>query len=1066
MRTWCAVLVVLSIAVGVAVVRFAGPAPAPVEVGDGLALGAADEGVSRAARRRLPEAERVSLRDARDRLLANLDEEFPGRGLVDYGADEVGDAAKSYAMILKAEIRRLRVDGATELSPRGTNALRWIVRSADLDGDGVIGWGVPVAWDAYGDGSTNPPNHEYTISTAIVVDALLDLCDAAPSTREVVLPLIEQSLDPYLDGEAISPSGMPSYSLAEADHRYDCFNPAAYLAGQLQRFANVTLDVERAEQARRLADATIEVLLREHRTTENGHWYWQYSIQEAVPNDLPHACYIVDGILRYAEHGGRLADRFDVPAVLAHLGDFRGESDWRAWPRFREDVGPDPPRLYDLGMALALATDEPALEAEAESLAAFLLRYRRHDGFFRFRPSDARVINEYQAYALLGMTAHLAETPESPRPLEVAGDVWTAEHVNVTDGPQRVPFVRFDSGRGSFEMLLDTDGPTATLQDVDTGRGWTLPTSNLPLSVTAVEGGYVVVTRDFPSSRLGILRVGPPGTKRAADPIAIPERWGDHQFRHAVQLREELLIVLYDPAEGRNEFARLQQRGGTWRFATEATPITFKAALGYEHQPHILSVTVGDTVYLAAGPSTHVVRFVDGELRIDSTYRERETERILELATDGTAVWGLYHDSDRRHARYARSEPEGKPARYALVDLVAGESRELEPGSSMPFDLRVVDGEPRVSRATTPGDLARLFRRDVQSCAASGAMCLGTNNLEGDVIWSQSYYLTGFVDLLEETADIDDPAWRELRDDVAERLHIEMALLDRVLGSEYGLGCRQFATDRQPVVHAVQSGKLLLLLKRYAIVPDAPPLASFASFQRECRQLDGHIEVFAKAEAGQGLPIGRRYLAWPKGCAFPYDGTGIPYNHQNCWAAGMLYRSELTPLSDDETLVATDVAELVLDLEGFRDEPPRQAQRPEDCHWLYWYGPAKTGWSPEDGISVNTPDWYGDGANVALARYRTFDAIAICCLAARFPGLVEGDVLDHLARGVENEGLEPFLVPYLRRVGRDPRIDWSTASYHLRVDRQTDWRNAVWAYAHALRRGTPAAAADRESRRD
>jgi hypothetical protein len=151
------------------------------------------------------------------------------------------------------------------------------------------------------------------------------------------------------------------------------------------------------------------------------------------------------------------------------------------------------------------------------------------------------------------------------------------------------------------------------------------------------------------------------------------------------------------------------------------------------------------------------------------------------------------------------------------------------------------------------------------------------------------------------------------------------------------------------------------------------------------------------------------------------------------------------------TNAARDIAELVLDREGFRDLAPRHQSAARNAdgayHWLYWWGPAKDGWTKGDGVSVNTPDWQGDGENVALARYRTFDAIAVLCAARRFPGVIADDaLLDYFTRAVEEDGLEPFLIPYLRMHKRYPKLNETTVVYHLRVDSQPDWRNAVWSY--------------------
>ena len=108
-------------------------------------------------------------------LLGRIPASHPGRGQADYPGNPVADIPKSYAMVLAAELNRLRA-GAL---PEGDRALirtagQWLLDHCDEDGDGIVGWGLPFAWDAYGDGTTNPADTEYTITTGIVVNALLD----------------------------------------------------------------------------------------------------------------------------------------------------------------------------------------------------------------------------------------------------------------------------------------------------------------------------------------------------------------------------------------------------------------------------------------------------------------------------------------------------------------------------------------------------------------------------------------------------------------------------------------------------------------------------------------------------------------------------------------------------------------------------------------------------------------------------------------------------------------------------------------------------------------------------
>ena len=191
-------------------------------------------------------------------------------------------------------------------------------------------------------------------------------------------------------------------------------------------------------------------------------------------------------------------------------------------------------------------------------------------------------------------------------------------------------------------------------------------------------------------------------------------------------------------------------------------------------------------------------------------------------------------------------------------------------------------------------------------------------------------------------------------------------------------------------------------------------------------------------------------MMWPKGTPFPYDGVGVPYNHQNCWAAGVLYKADQYPVPQEALHAARDIADLFLKSEGFRGNPPKHDRRFEASGdyflWYYWWGKAKTGWDGSEGISLHTPTWRGDGSNVALPRYRTFDAIAVLCTKEKFKTFVDDSVLSYFASAVERGRLELFLLPYLAGTDRSPPISQSQAIEYLRVDSQPGFRNAMIAY--------------------
>lgn len=348
------------------------------------------------------------------RLESKLDVQYPARGLADYPSSEIVDVPKGYAMVLLAEIDKARSSGAATVSEIGINAGQWLLQHDDENQNGIIGWGVPVAWDAYGDGSINPKDTEYTISTAIAVDALLSWLDFSDADlRAKILDVVERSLEPYLNSSMRTPAGLLPYSLMVSDRRYDTFNPAAYLAGQMQRFSHLASTPEKSVEMRAAADQTIQVLLQNKMVNiATGSWYWNYSIQENVPNDLPHAGYIIEGILVYMDYGGRLADDLNRSAVMAHLSDFleKNHKDVRAWPNFRPDIKTRP-RLYDISIGLQLACRYVPMQSMKDILLSQLPNYKMKNGNYLKYPltqeKDNFVVAEYEAYLLRALSACL-----------------------------------------------------------------------------------------------------------------------------------------------------------------------------------------------------------------------------------------------------------------------------------------------------------------------------------------------------------------------------------------------------------------------------------------------------------------------------------------------------------------------------------------------------------------------------------------------------------------------------------------------------------------------------------
>ena len=111
-------------------------------------------------------------------LISMFPSDNPGYGYDAKIGTEV-EHPMTYALILMAEVNQHKVMADYNTSLINT-CFDWLVSNCDLDEDGHAGWGLPFAWDAFQDGvgaagETNPPNHPYTITTALVMHSLLDL---------------------------------------------------------------------------------------------------------------------------------------------------------------------------------------------------------------------------------------------------------------------------------------------------------------------------------------------------------------------------------------------------------------------------------------------------------------------------------------------------------------------------------------------------------------------------------------------------------------------------------------------------------------------------------------------------------------------------------------------------------------------------------------------------------------------------------------------------------------------------------------------------------------------------
>jgi hypothetical protein len=999
-------------------------------------------------------------------LLGQFSEENPGRGVLDYPGNESADYAKSYAMFLSAELQRAERDADFQLSKMGENAGYWLLDNADIDADGVVGWGLPVGWDAYGDGTVNPPHTIYTITTAVVINGLLDWLEMDPhAPADRIIATVDAAFQPFLVAEIMTPDGLLPYSLSSNDQGYSTFNPAAYMAGQMQRFSEIVPDSEKRDQLRFVSDMVMKSLLNNKRLDQNGGWYWNYSIDENVPNDATHSIYIIEGIHQYLKHQGSFANQFDWVAVNRHILLFYSpeELQFRRFPQVLNYSFPGPPRLYELGMLMYYMGKFGMREA-GDALYAFSKTYRLPDGTYAKLPvsedgsENNLAVNEYMSYLLYGFSS-LMNHPVSEDIQSLRSD-WgllldpVALLPTDTNEDILVPFTYFDVEDYNIELLFNVRLLKGEL--VVNNTRIALPARVLPIKILEWnKKNLVIFTRALWSNQIQVWKLDI--ESRYFQSIPIPDYLNESMFRQGILFNEHIVFLLFDPIAKTNYIYRIiptNEAEQSLQFDENYKQEYFiNEWLGYRQQPKVFMTEFQGRLIIASDSEVYEYEYspdiekatLQGFIDLPNRYK------LLELSSDDIGIFALYKDIE-----FSFDKPISRNNRpFILYDIANKKIVFDDYQGRVPYNLQVSDGHVAVHFVESQEDVIKLFLLDLQNMPASGLMSAGVNNFEGEVIWTQSYYLNAMIDILGANEDYHTIGpFNPIRTQLKQRLDFEMALIDRMILEGPGLLCKTFTVDRTPTLHAVQSGKFLLLLKRYLSLPNAIEMRSYEEFRRRVINLDGHIEILAQAESGNPwLAEGRYYLMWPKGSPFWADGVGIPYNHQNMWAAGILYGEELNDLPDDDLRQITyDISSQVLDLEGFRRFIPKHshwfAKSSGYYRWYYWWGPAKEGWAETDNISVNTPSWRGDGDNIALPVYRTFDAITILIAGGHFDNFLPTGILEYFRNGVEKGELELFIIPYLEQYGKTPNIDEELAIKNLRSASQPDMRNAVWAYRY------------------
>lgn len=290
------------------------------------------------------------------------------------GSPEIGMTHQpmTYGLLLSAEVLHYKSQPSELSKQKIRQAARWLIDNKDLNSDGQPGWGLPQAWDAFADGTINPENHPYTITTAIVISALLDALDLedlwSRSERTEIETLVKDVSIYWCEKvwSEDNQEGFFWYSISPTDN-YFCPNVSAMFLGSLARVIS--------EQKNFLSNNELALLKdRVNKAADgimaNTKWadnvpYWDYivyadnNIENVRPNDLVHHVYILWGMELYRSSGiGETSLPWSLEQALESLNYYWSDDKTLAFPtnvhfKNKDKLKDRPARLWGMGMMLA-----------------------------------------------------------------------------------------------------------------------------------------------------------------------------------------------------------------------------------------------------------------------------------------------------------------------------------------------------------------------------------------------------------------------------------------------------------------------------------------------------------------------------------------------------------------------------------------------------------------------------------------------------------------------------------------------------------------------------------------
>ena len=284
----------------------------------------------------------------------------------------------------------------------------------------IKGWGLSRSWDAYNDGSVNPPWSVYNITTAICIEALVKYqrADIGYHEKEVDLAL-DKIFHDVLEKGYSSARGMFYYSPRNEDHHF-VHNVNSYMSLSLYQYLKY-----RSERDVGFDDTSfLRVISNAAERTWDDRFYDSYgtvyfsyhhssewNLFKDRPNDLKHSMYTMRALYLLTK-GGVIATGPTPKECIESMKRFVKDSKIYEWSQSNREPNRAyiDARLWGVGMLIVFINDMLEVETREDLTAELSSLFSQVTEilFARYAAEKFRIWRYRPASKYVNLPRHLA----------------------------------------------------------------------------------------------------------------------------------------------------------------------------------------------------------------------------------------------------------------------------------------------------------------------------------------------------------------------------------------------------------------------------------------------------------------------------------------------------------------------------------------------------------------------------------------------------------------------------------------------------------------------------------